>query len=401
MGVRRKGNMKRVVLLCLCATLAACSVKKLATFDDAAGTTLSWRYQGDPVMGGASTGTFAIDSSSKVGVSNGTVAIIPFLKAPGVIAALSTGQVADVSEFINGSLQMRVKSDIPYNNWKMSFGAPNVPHKRLYQTGAFKADVKIEGSQWQTVSVPFSSFSWDWSTYTGECSTTDPDGVTHQCCDKDHPEACPTTKFLSSINSLQVWAEGAVGNIHLEIESFSVNTEHLVSVVEAQPLSGNTGLPKEFDTCNNAVQNNLRYNMSTFTQGQYFPNESLAVSVCCDKRMETLAEPQFLYESPTVQLFTVLNKTTGVTTFYDSACGVPVFRAPINRTMADFEADTKEHGWPSFRDGEVFTENVVTHKDTGYVISSCNTHLGSYLPDKVGVPRWCIDLSCISGSPSF
>jgi len=348
-------------------------------------------------MGGASSGTFTIDSSSKVGVLNGTVAIIPFLKAPGKIQGYTVGQIADISEFLDGWLQMRVKSTIPYTNFKVGFSAPGVPHKRVYAKGGFKADLTIQGSGWQIVSVPFSSFSWDWSTYTGECTTTDPDGQTHQCCDKDHPEACPTAKFLSTIDGLQIWAEGKVGDIHLEIEWFGVTMEEAPTVATE---AGNAGLPKEFDTCSDIIQPNLRFNMSTFTQGQYFPDESLAVSVCCDKRMETLAEPQFLYESPTVELFTVLNKTTGVTTFYDSVCGVPVFRAPINRTMAEFEADTKEHGWPSFRDGEVVTENVVTHKDTGYVISSCNTHLGSYLPDAVGIPRWCIDLSCISGSPS-
>jgi peptide methionine sulfoxide reductase MsrB len=115
--------------------------------------------------------------------------------------------------------------------------------------------------------------------------------------------------------------------------------------------------------------------------------------------MQSLAEPQFLFESPAIRLFSVLNKSAGVTTFYDSACGVPVFRAPVNRTMAEFEQDTNEHGWPSFRDGEVIVENVRTLKDTGYVVSSCNTHLGSFLPDTKG-SRWCIDLSCISGNPS-
>jgi hypothetical protein len=45
----------------------------------------------------------------------------------------------------------------------------------------------------------------------------------------------------------------------------------------------------------------------------------------------------------------------------------------------------------------VVTENVVTDMTTGYVTSKCGTHLGSYLPDSEG-PRWCMDLSCISGN---
>merc|ERR1712146_712110 len=113
------------------------------------------------------------------------------------------------------------------------------------------------------------------------------------------------------------------------------------------------------------------------------------------KRAEDKAEPQFLYAAPDINLFTKLEK--GVTTFYDSACGLPLFRAPINRTLEEFEADTTEHGWPSFRPAEVITENVITDKATTYVTSKCGTHLGSYLPDAEG-PRWCMDLSCIAGT---
>merc|ERR1711959_282113 len=91
---------------------------------------------------------------------------------------------------------------------------------------------------------------------------------------------------------------------------------------------------------------------------------------------------------------------SGVTTFYDSVCGVPLFRAPVNRTLADFKADTQEHGWPSFRGAEVVREHVRTDEKTGFVTSSCGTHLGSYLPDAKG-PRWCMDLSCIAGKAAW
>ncbi|CAE7643479.1 unnamed protein product, partial [Symbiodinium necroappetens] len=106
------------------------------------------------------------------------------------------------------------------------------------------------------------------------------------------------------------------------------------------------------------------------------------------------AEPQFLYQAPDIALF---DKISGTTTFYDSACGVPLFKAPVNRSMADFKADTDEHGWPSFRKEEVFSEHVSVDKN-GFVYSSCGTHLGSYLPDSAG-PRYCMDLSCIAGNP--
>ena len=90
----------------------------------------------------------------------------------------------------------------------------------------------------------------------------------------------------------------------------------------------------------------------------------------------------------------------------------------------DSQADTTEHGWPSFRLEEVRTnpnpnpnpnsspdpdpnpnpnqvvaEHVLTNQSSGYVTSSCGTHLGTYLPDSQGA-RWCIDLSCVAGNPS-
>ena len=40
-------------------------------------------------------------------------------------------------------------------------------------------------------------------------------------------------------------------------------------------------------------------------------------------------------------------------TFYDSVTGKPLFKAPIGRSMEDFVAESKVHGWPSFRDQEV------------------------------------------------
>ena len=41
------------------------------------------------------------------------------------------------------------------------------------------------------------------------------------------------------------------------------------------------------------------------------------------------------------------------TTYYDSVTGLPLFIAPRGRTFAAFEAESRSHGWPSFRDAEV------------------------------------------------
>ena len=64
---------------------------------------------------------------------------------------------------------------------------------------------------------------------------------------------------------------------------------------------------------------------------------------------------------PTTQYGGYWEKTTflkeadrsGETTFYDSVTGRPLFIAPRGRSWADFEAESRSHGWPSFRDQEV------------------------------------------------
>ena len=209
-------------LFLLFVSLASGSDHKIATFDGANGTTFPWKFEGDNVMGGASIGTFKVEYN--VGVLNGTVNNVPFLKAPGKIFAYSVGELGDLSAYLNGTLQMRVKSATPYTGWKMGFAASDVPNPAPYGTGSFKANVESLGSEWQVVGVPFTSFSWDWSRYTGECTTTDPDGTVHHCCNKNHTEVCPTAKFLSTINSVQIWAEAALGDVHLEIDWVGVTS---------------------------------------------------------------------------------------------------------------------------------------------------------------------------------
>jgi len=40
-------------------------------------------------------------------------------------------------------------------------------------------------------------------------------------------------------------------------------------------------------------------------------------------------------------------------TFYDSNTGKPLFYAPVIRSWKDFMEESRNHGWPSFRDDEV------------------------------------------------
>jgi len=87
----------------------------------------------------------------------------------------------------------------------------------------------------------------------------------------------------------------------------------------------------------------------------------------------------------------------GETTYYDSVTGKPLFIAPRGRTFEEFVAESKSHGWPSFRDEEVVWDNVRCLKD-GECVSVDGTHLGHNLPDRSG-NRYCINLVSVAGEP--
>lgn len=91
------------------------------------------------------------------------------------------------------------------------------------------------------------------------------------------------------------------------------------------------------------------------------------------------------------------SKASGEITFYDSNTGKPLFVAPRGRSFEEFVAESKSHGWPSFRDNEVVWDNVRVLPD-GETVSVDGTHLGHDLPDGKG-NRYCINLVCIAGSP--
>jgi len=388
--LKREGGLT----LSFCATCALANTDlPLVTFGSSDPTYHKFVELNDPVMGGQSTGTWSVSMENGYGIFDGDVVNVPALKAPGFIKAAADGTFADASSKLAGSLVLRVRSTTPgYKGFRVAIasgtvapsyacaGGGSIPFSR----SCFKAKFGVAaGSDFSEVSIPFTAFSDMWSPATGEHTKE---------CSKDS-SACLTAKSLKGIKRLEIWAEGVAGKVHLEIASVAARSSEVHLLTEAS-----TRPPAEYDNCQGAVQTDLRYNIST-RFATYFPQESMAEAVCCDDRMKSLAETQFLYEAPDIALFSKLDTKTGITSFYDSVCGLEVFRAPVNRSLADFQADTQEHGWPSFRTAEVITENIVTNKTSGFVISKCGTHLGSYLPDARG-SRWCIDLSCISGNPA-
>ena len=84
------------------------------------------------------------------------------------------------------------------------------------------------------------------------------------------------------------------------------------------------------------------------------------------------------------------------TKFYDSNTGKLLFTAPIGRDYDEFLAESRKHGWPSFRDQEVNWENVRVLPN-GETVSVDGTHLGHNLPDRKG-RRYCINLVSVAGN---
>ena len=140
---------------------------------------------------------------------------------------------------------------------------------------------------------------------------------------------------------------------------------------------------KEYGTCTNPVQSNLRYGC----------DEEKANKICCHNRH--YAE-RAGYHSSTSWAADTAGK--GPVEYYDSVTGKLLFTAPIGRTESEFMQESKAHGWPSFRDAEV-NWDVVRILPDGECVSVDGTHLGHNLPDKSG-NRYCINLVCVAGNPN-
>jgi len=151
------------------------------------------------------------------------------------------------------------------------------------------------------------------------------------------------------------------------------------------PLIGDESImaPKAHGTSEKPVQQKLRWGCNT----------KLADGICSYNR--DFAEfagywesTSFLKEAPRDQAIT----------FYDSVTGKPLFVAPKDRSFEEFVAESKVHGWPSFRDQEVVWDSVRCLPG-GETVSLAGTHLGHNLPDKKG-NRYCINLVSVAGMPA-
>jgi len=152
---------------------------------------------------------------------NGEVVDVPSLSAPGFIKAASDGEFGDASAEIDGDLVLTVRSSTPeYEGFRVTFmsgvdsaayscgAGGNLPFSR----GCFKASFSVPaGSEFTEVRIPFNQFSDMWSSGTGE--------HTVECA--DDKTVCPTARKLKNIKRMEVWAEGALGKVNLEVLSIA------------------------------------------------------------------------------------------------------------------------------------------------------------------------------------
>jgi len=141
--------------------------------------------------------------------------------------------------------------------------------------------------------------------------------------------------------------------------------------------------PKAHGSCTTAVQANLRWGVDWET----------ADRICCFNRHYAEHSGYFL----TTRFMDAKPEDGEPITFYDSVSGKPLYRAPQGRTWEQFIAESRAHGWPSFRDQECVTDNMRVLSN-GEVVSVDGTHLGHNLPDSNG-NRYCINLVSVAGTP--
>lgn len=143
--------------------------------------------------------------------------------------------------------------------------------------------------------------------------------------------------------------------------------------------------PKKHGTSNTPVQSNLRWEC----------DGKVADRICNFNRH--YAEHSGYWETTTFINEASTMPSDGEITFYDSNSGKPLFIAPRGRSMQKFLMESRNHGWPSFRDQEVIWENVRCLPG-GEAVSVDGTHLGHNLPDRNG-SRYCINLVSVAGRP--
>merc|ERR1712176_690525 len=178
-------------------------------------------------------------------------------------------------------------------------------------------------------------------------------------------------------------AIGAVAATYAAAASYAAGNNGLfqLSVNDNDNSNNNPMRKREHGTCVAAPPSSLRWGADVPT----------ANKIACFNRRGA----EFRGYFQTTNFLKTESAASGEITFYDSITNKPLFIAPRGRSFEEFVAESRYHGWPSFRDAEVVSKNVFELPD-GEAVSVDGTHLGHNLPDNKG-NRYCIDLVSIAG----
>jgi len=167
--------MSKAVLMLLGAR-ALGQTTPIATFDGAKATTWPWATVNDPVMGGESSSTFKVDQG--LGIWDGEVRIVPFLKAPGFCNLQSPGlyktaafpDLTGMDGLVVRGRQTNASGLSHFNVQIMTKGAKHWMKQGVY-TGDFSMPVDPQNTI-QNYVVPWTAFKCTWR---GEHITWCPD----------------------------------------------------------------------------------------------------------------------------------------------------------------------------------------------------------------------------------
>jgi len=204
--------MARLFLYGTLVTGVASKVVPIATFDGDSKTTWPWQTVNDPVMGGQSNSTFHTDSARALGVWEGEVRIVPFLKSPGFCNLQAPGlyKTADFPD-LSGTQGMVVQARelnasgiARFNVMLMTSGS-----KQFLKQGVYTANFMLSGAM-EDQFLPFSVFTCTWR---GQNVTW-----------------CPSLSTqLGKVTNIGIGTAfpGPAAKFHVEISSLSASTQLL------------------------------------------------------------------------------------------------------------------------------------------------------------------------------
>jgi len=204
------------ILTVSCLVPVAAKPVQIVTFDGKPETTWQWKTMNDPVMGGVSTSEFDVDIERALGIWNGEVRNVPFLKQPG-FCNLQAPPMFDTADFpdLSGSdglivraCQMNSMGPTNFSVMLMTEGAEHRAKHGVYTASFFLTD------ELQDHYVPFTAFVCAWQGH--------------------NVSWCPDLKTqLAQITNVGLGTAipGPIGKFHVEVSSLSATTlsEQLLS----------------------------------------------------------------------------------------------------------------------------------------------------------------------------